>query len=182
PRYATHSLAERPPATPDRVLTIERTYGEAGVEMRIRADKRTVIDDSDPKFASWSDAELHNAMERHFSEYKGPWPKWELWSLLAGKYEDELVGGIMFDYAAADSGAAKSSERQGFAVFRKHFWFDSLVTNPVTQAELEAARRFVWVFTHEAGHAFNLLHSFDKQRPDALSWMNYVENYDAIHG
>ena len=180
--YSTHSLPQRPPGTPDRLLTVERTYGEAGVQMTIRAAARSVVDDSDPRFESWSDAELHNAMERHFSQYKGAWPQWELWGLLAGAYDDELVGGIMFDYAAADSGPKNSPERQGFAVFRKHFWFDSLVANPKTGAELEAARRFVWVFTHEAGHAFNLLHSFDKQRPDALSWMNYVENYDSIHG
>lgn len=182
PSYATHALAQRPPGTPDRVLTIERTYGEAGVQISIRGDKRGVIDDSLPKFRNWTDAELHNAMERHFTAIHGRWPQWELWGLLAGTYSDELVGGIMFDYAAADSGPKRSSERQGFAVFRNHFWFDHLVPNPATAEEFEAARRFVWTFTHEAGHAFNLLHSFDKQRPDALSWMNYVENYDEIHG
>jgi hypothetical protein len=182
PSYDTHSLSQRPPNTPARVLTVERTYGEAGVQMVIRGDKRNVIDDSLPKFGHWTDAELHNAMERHFSQNAGPWPQWELWGLLAGSYEDDLVGGIMFDYAAADSGPARSSERQGFAVFRNHFWFDHLVPNPTTTEELESARRFVWTFTHEAGHAFNLLHSFDKQRPDALSWMNYVDNYDEIHG
>jgi hypothetical protein len=180
PSYRTHSLKQRPPKLADRVLTVERCYGEAGIEMSIRGDKRTVIDDSAPEFQSWSDAELHNAMEHHFSQYKGQWPKWELWGLLAGTYEDDLVGGIMFDYAAAQGTGAP--ERQGFAVFRKHEWFAKLVANPTTPEELEASRKFLYTFTHEAGHAFNLLHSWDKNRESALSWMNYDWKYDALHG
>jgi hypothetical protein len=35
---------------------------------------------------------------------------------------------------------------------------------------------------HEAGHAFNLLHSWDKNRPDSLSWMNYDWRYDQRNG
>ena len=35
---------------------------------------------------------------------------------------------------------------------------------------------------HEAGHAFNFLHSWDKGRPDALSWMNYDWRYDNLNG
>jgi hypothetical protein len=180
PRYGTHSVKQRPPNLSDRVLTLDRAYGEAGVEVLLRNEARTVVDDA--AITAWTDAELHNAMEHHFSSYGGTWPKWEMWGLLAGEYENDLVGGIMFDYASADSGAGKAPERQGFAVFRKHFWFDDLVVNPTTQAQFESARRFLWCFTHEAGHAFNLLHSFDKNRDDALSWMNYPDNYDGIHG
>jgi hypothetical protein len=35
---------------------------------------------------------------------------------------------------------------------------------------------------HEAGHAFNFLHSWDKARPDSLSWMNYDWRYDQRNG
>ena len=31
----------------------------------------------------------------------------------------------------------------------------------------------MFTLVHEIGHALNLLHSFDKGRPSALSWMNY---------
>ena len=181
PKYATHALRQRPPGLSNRVLTLERAYGEAGVDLVIHSKGRTVIDDSAPAFQSWTDAELHNAMEHHFSQFKGPWPKWDMWGLVAGLYHDEFVGGVMFDYAGAEGGAGKAPERQGFAVFRKHFWFDSLVANPATDAELEASRRFLWLFTHESGHAFNLMHSFEKNRENSLSWMNYVEYYDALH-
>ncbi|HWW61460.1 MAG TPA: hypothetical protein VN181_08845 [Thermoanaerobaculia bacterium] len=181
PKYATHSLKQRPPGLSNRELTLERVYGEAGVELVVRSEGRTIIDDTVPGFAAWTDTELHNAMEHHFTQYKGAWPKWEMWGLVAGAYHDDLVGGVMFDYAGAEGSAHKAPERQGFAVFRKHFWFDSLVANPKTEAQFEAARRFLWLFTHESGHAFNLLHSFDKNRENALSWMNYVESYDALH-
>lgn len=180
PSYGTHSLKQRPPGLADRILTFERSYGEAGVGLAIRAEERTVIDDSE--ITAWTDAELHNAMEHHFEQYQGSWPKWEMWGLLAGQYNDELVGGVMFDYASADSGAGQAPERQGFAVFRKHEWFNELVPNPTTVAQLEAARKFLWVFMHESGHAFNLLHSFDKNRENALSWMNYDWRYDGLHG
>lgn len=179
PRYGTHSLKQRPPGLADRILTIERAYGEAGVEVLLRGDERTVIDDS--QLTAWTDAELHNALEHHFQQYKGPWPKWEMWGLLAGLYVDDLVGGIMFDYASADSGPGQAPERQGFAVFRKHEWFNELVADPQTPAQFEAARKFLWTFVHEAGHAFNLLHSFDKNRENALSWMNYDWKYDSLH-
>lgn len=182
PTYGTHGLKQRPPGLADRVLTIDRAYGEAGVELILSTEGRTVIDDSAPAFETWSDAELHNAMEHHFSRYQGRWPKWELWGLVAGQYDDDLVGGVMFDYAAAAGGAGNAPERQGFAVFRRHEWFQSLVAKPQTPAEFEAARKFLWTFTHEAGHAFNMVHSFEKSREDALSWMNYDWQYDSRHG
>ena len=180
PKYGTHSLKQRPPGLANRILTLERSYAEAGVGLVIRGDDRTVIDDS--ALTAWTDAELHNAMEHHFKRYKGPWPKWEMWGLLAGQYYDDLVGGVMFDYASADSGAGKSPERQGFVVFRKHEWFNELVPNPTTAGQFEAARKFLWAFVHEAGHAFNLIHSFEKNRESARSWMNYDWRYDGVHG
>lgn len=60
PAYGTHSLKERPPGLADRVLTLERSYGEAGIQVVLAADKRSVIDDS--AITAWTDAELHNAM------------------------------------------------------------------------------------------------------------------------
>lgn len=181
PLYGTHSLAQRPEKLTKRDLTLDRAYGEAGVELVLHDGG--VIDDAAPEFASWTDAELHNAMEQHFSRFKERWPRWDLWGLLASKYEDPVVGGVMFDYASVeDEMSEASSQRQGFAVFRNHEWFKNLVPIPSTEAEFEAARRFLWTFTHEAGHAFNLMHSFDKNREDARSWMNYVEYYDERNG
>ncbi len=172
----------KPAGLPARVLTIEEAYREAGVRVKIRP-KKSVIDDSDTEFETWSDAELHNAMETYFSQMSGPWPKWEMWGVLAGSYEEPSVGGVMFDAAATFGGAGKAPERQGFAVFRKHEWFDNLVEGtPSNPDEAAAMRQFLYTWVHEAGHAFNFLHSWDKNRPDALSWMNYDWRYDNLNG
>jgi hypothetical protein len=182
PDYDTASHTTAPAGLPRRSLTIERAYAEAGVSVTISPD-HTVIDDSDPQFASWSDAELHDALESHFAAAQLQWPRWALWGLLAGTYDQPGVGGIMFDAAAAFGGAGKPPERQGFAVFRNHSWFASLPAGPPANlGEAEALRKYLYTWIHEAGHAFNFLHSWDKNRPDALSWMNYDWRYDNRNG
>jgi hypothetical protein len=92
PSYDTHAHPTRPADLPQRVLTIEEAYREAGVGVTIRPG-RSIINDSAPEFSSWSPAELHDAMETFFSQIGGTWPKWELWGLLAGSYENAGVGG-----------------------------------------------------------------------------------------
>jgi hypothetical protein len=106
-----------------------------------------------------------------------------MWGLMAGLFEDAGVGGVMFDAASQFGGAGKAPERQGFAVFRNHPWFDSLVPGtPQNQAQAQAMRHFLYTWVHEAGHAFNFLHSWNKRRPDSLSWMNYDWRYDSRNG
>ena len=173
PSYDTYAHSVHPTDLPGRVLTIEQAYRETGVCVSINPD-HTIIDDSAPEFTAWSDAELHDAMETYFSQYHGTWPNWNLWCLLCGLYEEPddngnfktnpLVGGIMFDYRGITS-----PQRQGFAVFRKHEWFNNLVSGPpTTQDQAFSMRQFLYCYVHEAGHAFNLLHSWDKHRPNAL--------------
>ncbi len=179
PTYDTSWHADRPPGLPQRVLTIETAYREAGVRVTIDA-QHSVIRDSDPKFKSWTPALLHDAMETNYSQFGGTWPDWKMWGLMAGVFEDSLVGGLMFDTSSEFGGAGKAGpERQGFAVFRGHEWFHDLVNGPPqNQDEAWAARHFLYTWVHEAGHAFNFLHSWDKGRPDSLSWMNYNSKYD----
>ena len=182
PSYGTLWHDNRPADSPSRTLTIEASYREAGVRTTIDP-VHTVIDDSAPGFATWSPAELHDAMATHFSRFPGTWPSWNLWGLLAGTYESTTVGGVMFDAAAGFGGAGQAPERQGFAVFRNHSWFDDLVTGtPANQDQAHAMRQFLYTWVHEAGHAFNLLHSWNKSRPSSLSWMNYDWKYDQING
>ncbi|UGT45346.1 hypothetical protein LTV02_19010 [Nocardia yamanashiensis] len=181
PSYDTHSHPNRPADISRRTLTIESAYREAGAAVTINPD-RTVIDDSASGFARWSPAELHDAMETAFSRFPSAWPSWNLWGLQAGTFDSASVGGVMFDAAAGFGGAGRSPDRQGFAVFRKHSWFADLVTAPQNQAQAQAMRQFLYTWVHEAGHAFNFLHSWDKSRPNALSWMNYDWKYDQLNG
>jgi hypothetical protein len=181
PNYDSSWHDDRPADLPHRVMTIESIYEEAGVRVTIDPT-HTVVDDSAAQFQSWTTAELHDAMETHFSQVGGTWPKWQMWGLMAGAFEDSLVGGIMFDTAAAGISSA-GSERQGFAVFRTHEWFNDLAQEaPRNQKQAQAARQFLYTWVHEAGHAFNFLHAWDKGRPDSLSWMNYDWRYEQRNG
>lgn len=182
PSYDTTWHPNRPTNIAQRTLTIEEAYLEAGIDISMNPT-HTVIDDSAAAFNTWSVAELHDAMETHFSRYTGGWPKWHMWGLLAGSYDNPLVGGIMFDAASAYGGSGEAPERQGFAVFKDHSWWTHLVAGtPTTDAEAAAMRKFLHTFVHEAGHAFNFVHSWNKSRPDSLSYMNYDWKYDNRNG
>ena len=145
--------------------------------------EHTVIDDTAAGFTTWSPGELHDAMETAFSRIGSDWPEWNMWGIQAGKFDDPLTGGIMFDAAAGSGGAGRSPDRQGFAVFRDHSWFANLVEGPpANQDQARAMRQFLYTWVHEAGHAFNFLHSWNKSRPNSLSWMNYDWKYDQRNG
>ncbi len=178
PVYDTHAASDRPTELAKRSMTVESAFLEAGVRVEI-PDQRTVIDDSAEEFSSWSNAELHDAMETHFSRYAsgGAWPKWDLWGVLCGRHDRVNLAGIMFDYSAT----GQPPERQGFAVFRDHWWFNHLPTGtPTTQAQARALRDYLFTWVHEAGHAFNFVHSWNKGRPNALSWMNYPQEVEGF--
>ncbi len=181
PSYDTHLHLHRPSGLLQRTLDIRESYLEAGIDLEINPT-HTIIDDSAAEFDTWSADELHDAMEQHFSKFKEAWPKWHMWCILAGTYDSPSVGGIMFDAKAIYGGAGEAPDRQGCAVFRNHGWFNQLVENPRTQAEAAAMRKLLYTYVHEIGHAFNFLHSWDKGRPDSLSWMNYDWKYDKRNG
>ncbi|MCA4133958.1 hypothetical protein [Arthrobacter sp. M4] len=181
PVYGTHMHNNRPADLSDRTLTIESAYRDAGINVTIDPT-HTVIDDSAAGFATWSVGELHDAMETSFGKFNSGWPAWNLWGVQAGTFDTSSVGGIMFDAAAGFGGAGEGPDRQGFAVFRNHSWFTNLVSSPTTQDQAWAMRHFLYTWVHEAGHAFNFLHSWNKARPSSLSWMNYDWKYDQING
>lgn len=181
PSYGTHQHTNHPPDIRDRTLTVASVYREAGVHVTA-GPGTSVVDDSAPGFLTWNVAELHDAMETAFSRYTSTWPNWRMWGLQVGRFDSATLGGIMFDAPAANGGAGDRPDRQGFAAARQHSWFTDLVPNPSTQAQHEAMRKYLYLWVHEAGHAWNLLHSWDKGRPSSLSWMNYDWRYDDIHG
>lgn len=181
PRYDTDAHTNRPATIPRRKLTIEEAYNEAGIALNINP-KRSIIDDSSTRYNTWSDSELHDAMEIYFSHYPGNWPKWHLWCLFAGSYDSAGIVGIMFDYGVYYGGPGRAPERQGCAIFRNHWVFNNLVQNPSNDSQAWAMRQLLYTYVHEIGHAFNFVHSWNKGRPNALSWMNYPQNYDSVNG
>ncbi|TVP46569.1 MAG: hypothetical protein EA350_06835 [Gemmatimonadales bacterium] len=174
PTCNTHAATDRPTELAARDMTLASAFDEAGVRLDIPAEP-TVIDDSASEFSTWSNAELHDAMETHFSRYAsgGAWPKWDLWGILCGRHDNAGLAGIMFDYSAT----GQPPERQGFALFRNHWWFNSVPSGaPTNQTQARALRNYLYTWIHEAGHAFNFVHSWDKGRAGSLSWMNYPQN------
>lgn len=178
PVFDTHDHIAAPAHMPRGTITLESAFQTAGIGVTVNDAGRTDIDDSHVEFSSWSSAEIHDAMETYFSRYgRGlPWSNWHLWSLLAERHDQPGYMGVMFD-ASVDDGAYTPPDRQGFAIFRGHGWFQDLpVGPPVDEDQATALRLWLFVWVHEAGHAFNLMHSWDKGRPRALSWMNYAWN------
>ncbi|MDT7782398.1 MAG: hypothetical protein QOF58_817 [Pseudonocardiales bacterium] len=167
--YQTGSLPQ-PAGSQARTLTVPETYAEGGLELR-PAGVSNIVPVAGSGGNGWNDAELHNAMVNHFSLFANK-PQWKVWTFVAGSYEGGGVRGIMFDYQNA-------FQRQGCAVFH-----DAIQGNDAFS--LRAALR---TYVHELGHAFNLLHSWQKNlaTPPAplgpssgfgdLSWMNYPQNY-----
>jgi hypothetical protein len=166
--YATGSLPG-PAGAPARELSVSSAYAEAGIELTVAEPGVIPVDGSGADLA-WDDAELHHAMTQQFASF-GDAPAWRLWLLVASKHVGGYRG-IMFDYNDAH-------QRQGSAVF-----YDA-IRGDTPQAQRAQLRTYV----HELGHAFNLLHSWQKNLasppqplgPDGgfgdLSWMNYVQNY-----
>ncbi|MEV0232390.1 hypothetical protein [Nonomuraea sp. NPDC050786] len=166
--YRTGTLPG-PIGSPARELSVSAAYAEAGIELTLARPGVIPVDGSGADLA-WDDAELHHAMTQQFSGF-GEAPAWRVWLLVASKHVGGFRG-IMFDYNDAH-------QRQGSAVF-----YD-VIKGTTPQAQRAQLRTYV----HELGHAFNLLHSWQKNLgtppqplgPQGgfgdLSWMNYVQNY-----
>ncbi|MGW1974559.1 hypothetical protein [Streptomyces sp. NPDC001889] len=164
------SRAATPPGYRNRVLTVPAAFADAGLELRSAGTRNTVGTAGSGADLRWSTAELHAAMEAGFSQYRDN-PQWKLWTLVATRYAETQFGfltyGIMFD--------TNDTPRQGVAVFNEALQLNAALG---TRVDLHA-------HVHELGHAFNLLHSWDKRSawPPAplgprrgygdLSWMNY---------
>lgn len=161
PVFSSYNTGSLPSGGPARNLSVASAFGEAGIEM-IPTTGSNVINVTEAG-ASWSDAELHASMVRHFSQFRDQ-PQWAVWQV-ACQLHDLGPGllGIMFDQAGL--------QRQGCAVF--HAGLGG--TTP------EQLRLQLYTYVHELGHCFNMLHSWQKSlanppgvdRPSSLSWMNY---------
>ena len=163
PVFAGYNTGSLPSPAPARTLTVASAYAEAGIEIQISTSSDVVPVVEEGVGSTWSDAELHASMVRHFSLWREE-PQFRVWEL-AAQLHDLGPGllGIMFDQ--------HGRQRQGCAVF--HAGLGG--TTP------EQMRLQLYTYTHELGHCFNLLHSWQKSlatppgvdRPAALSWMNY---------
>jgi len=158
--YNTGSL---PSGGPARNLSVISGYAEAGVEFQATGRNDVIPNLEEGADARWNNSELHDSMERHFSQWRDI-PQWAVWEVAC---QEHVLGtglyGIMFDQ--------QGKQRQGCAVF--HAGIGGTTSDKL--------RLQLYTYVHELGHCFNLLHSWQKSlatppqadRPAALSWMNY---------
>jgi hypothetical protein len=167
PVFSTYNTGALPSGGPARNLSVVSAYAEAGIEMRPTTGTNVINIAEAGANTSWSDAELHLSMERHFTLFRNV-PQWAVWLVVAQNHDfGPGLLGIMFDQLGP--------QRQGCAVFHRGL-------GGTTPQQL---REQLQTYVHELGHCFNLLHSWQKSlanppgvnRPNSLSWMNYPWRY-----
>lgn len=177
----THAHPNRPATLLQETLSIETVYQRTGFAVT-KSGGDTPIGLPPGLDARWSDNEMHDAMQIHWSRFANR-PQWSMWVLFASIHElGQGLGGVMFD----DIGP---NHRQGTALFYNSFISQSPTGDPAPNAWVNRMR--FWTAVHEMGHAFNLAHSWQKQHPlswgtpwipltnepEALSFMNYPYHY-----
>ena len=165
--FSSYNTGSLPSGGPARTLSVSAAYAEAGIQMRTAGFANVVPVTEAGADQTWNNAELHNAMVRHFSLWREA-PQWKVWLFHAQRH---VIGpgllGIMFDQ--------QGRQRQGCATFYQR----------IAGTSASRQRDQLYVCVHELGHCFNLYHSFHKQymnppkpnRLSANSWMNYPQNY-----
>lgn len=173
--YNLGAHPNRPADLPTSTLSIEDVYTRQGIKMTSTGGGDTIPIAEAGTNLQWSDIEMHDAMQRHWSKWADV-AQWQLWTLFAGQHElGSSLGGIMFD----DMGVA---QRQGCAVFYNSFISDPPPTGDPNPAAFVQRMRF-WTAVHEIGHTFNLAHAWQKSmgtpwipladEPESRSFMNY---------
>jgi len=164
PVFSSYNTASLPSPGPARSLTVVDAFAEAGIQVQVSAGSGGVPADEG---ASWSDAELHASMVRHFSLWREE-PQFRVWELVAQLHDlGPGLLGIMFDQ--------QGRHRQGCAVFH----------SGLGGATADRLRLQLFTYVHELGHCFNMMHSWQKSlaipagvdRPRSMSWMNYPWGY-----
>jgi hypothetical protein len=171
--FTQYATTDNPrPDLAKKVMTVQSAFAEAGIELRTSGISNVIPLDLAYDDARWSAAELHAAMEKHFSGYLDA-PQWKLWTFVANLDADGDFNGSSFDL--------KGRHRQGVVMF-----YDALVKN-----NLIGTRDGLRSWVHETGHAFNLMHSWEKQLGNPpqqpgergghgdLSFMNYPHKYQS---
>lgn len=165
-KYDTSAL---PSGGPQRSLTVESAYEEAGVKITPYINGRNSIVNK-PVKAGWSDAELNDVMIKNFDLNKNNQNQigWKVWSFATSKHIIPDNAGVMFD-------TKYENQRQGFAVF-----YDA-IRSAISNAD-KLDRYLLYTNVHELGHCFNLMHSYERRRASALTWMNYPIYYTGGRG
>lgn len=163
----------RPPggyAGRDGAVTVQSAFEQAGFDVSVVVDPFRGGGTQPNLMRGFTLAEIHAAMTQKRSHVPADRLHAHVYvcSYMAGRGNRGVLG-VMYDFGQHD---LNSRPREGVAVFYDH----PMLSDPRIPEELRA-REYVFTLVHEIGHALNLVHSFDKSRPAALSWMNYPHLY-----
>lgn len=170
--FISYNTGSLPSGGPARTLTVAKAYAEAGIGIQDTGMSNIINTSAAGPDTKWNNSELHLAMQNNFSRWRND-PQWKVWLFHANKHVNGPgLYGIMFDQ--------QDKQRQGCAAF-----YQGVGGSTATKL-----RDQLYVCVHELGHCFNLFHSFHKtymippmpNRPAALSWMNYPQNYPGGSG
>lgn len=173
----TYDHPNHPAGLRNETLTVDTVYRRAGFTVTSSGGSGSVPVTGAGANGTWSDAEMHDAMQTYWSHFANA-PKWSLWVFSAALHDmGTSLGGIMFD----DIGP---NHRQGTAIFTEAFISVAPGGDAAPAAWVQRMR--LWTTAHEMGHAFNLAHSWQKSlgtgwislldEPEARSFMNYPYN------
>ncbi|WP_420346553.1 endonuclease/exonuclease/phosphatase family protein [Pelagibius sp.] len=156
------------------VVSLASAYEAVGFDVDIRQDRFGWIAPRAQETRGWTPAEMHRAMEQIRT---GPRPGTLqthvfVCGFMAGPRNRGVLG-IMYDWRDADE---NDRAREGVAIFHDH----PLLSDPRVPVAARD-REFTYTLIHEVGHALNMLHSFDKTRPAAMSFMNYPDLFPFGH-
>lgn len=176
--YNPTSHPNHPASVPNTTLSLESAYSRLGIRITKTGGDSVVPISEALGNSTWSDMEMHDAMEAHWSRWKDA-PQWAVWVLFARLHDmGPQLGGIMFD----DVGP---TQRHGCAIFSGSF-ISQAPAGEANPGPWVQRMRF-WTAVHEIGHTFNLAHSWQKSlptpwvplqdEPAALSYMNYPFRY-----
>lgn len=170
-------LDPAPDGLPDTV-SIESVFKRSGIDLTVVHDDVLDDPDGDDPGNNWSEAELHDLMETRFDSFANRL-QWNLYGVIVPRFGDPSYDsgyyGTMFDFGGWQAG--DSFLRQGFAIAE-----DAIRGRggSLYNTEDEKDRLTLQTLIHEAGHAFNLPHTWQRSdNPDAgsESFMNYPWGY-----
>lgn len=175
--HRTSSVRPCPDDVPARDLSIAGAYADAGIELRVTQGASPVPLPALAYTNGLTDDELHAILSNVSA--REPAAGWWVHMLVAPRHTMRGILGMVYD-------TERLHPRHGSVVF-----FDELrgwagAGKPIGDDDPRLAREWLYTTVHEIGHAFNLLHSFQKgyfggsdveARPASPSWMNYPHLY-----
>lgn len=160
-------------------VSIEETFRRSGIDLTVLHDDTLNDPDSPDAGSNWSEAELHDLMEARFDSFTNAL-QWNLYGVVVPKFGDPNYNsgyyGTMFDWGGWQAG--DSSLRQGFAIAEDAI--RGRETGSLYDTSDKKDRLILQTLIHEAGHAFNLPHSWQRSinaDSGSESFMNYPWGY-----